>query len=80
MENTEIWLADTKNKMNEKFQKNAKVKQLTYMLLWQKEEKGIIYKDPYCLDSVTLRCISRCATKVKDVFGSLNPCLVRLSM
>ena len=32
--------------MNEKFNKNAKVKQLTNMFLSRGEEKGLIVKDP----------------------------------
>ena len=33
--------------MNEKFDKNTKVEQLTKMFLSSGEEKGIIVKDPY---------------------------------
>ena len=32
--------------MNEKFNKNAKVEQLTKMFLSREEEKGLIVKDP----------------------------------
>ena len=33
--------------MNEKFNKNVKVEQLTFMFLSHEEEKGLIVKDPY---------------------------------
>ena len=33
--------------MNEKFNKNAKVEQLTKIFLSREEEKGLIVKDPY---------------------------------
>ena len=33
--------------MNEKFNKNAKVEQLTKVVLSHGEEKGLIVKDPY---------------------------------
>ena len=33
--------------MNEKFNKNAKVEQLTKMFSSREEEKGLIVKDPY---------------------------------
>ena len=33
--------------MNEKFNKNAKVEQLTKMFLSPEEEKGLIVKDPF---------------------------------
>ena len=33
--------------MNEKFNKNAKVEQLTKVVLSNGEEKGLIVKDPY---------------------------------
>ena len=33
--------------MNEKFDKNAKVQQLTKVVLSHGEEKGLIVKDPY---------------------------------
>ena len=35
--------------MNEKFDKNGKVEQLTKMLLSRQEENGLIIKDPLCL-------------------------------
>ena len=35
--------------MNEKFDKNTKVEQLTKMFLSSGEEKGIIVKDPLCI-------------------------------
>ena len=35
--------------MNEKFNKNAKVEQLTKMFLSREEEKGIIVKDPLAI-------------------------------
>ena len=33
--------------MNKKFNKNAKVEQLTWMFLSHEEEKGLIVKDPF---------------------------------
>ena len=35
--------------MNEKFNKNVKVEQLTKMFLGRGEEKGLIVKDPLCV-------------------------------
>ena len=40
--------------MNEKFNKNAKVEQLTKMVLSHEEEKGLIVKDPYPLYTSSL--------------------------
>ena len=36
--------------MNEKFNKNTKVEQLTKVVLSHWEEKGLIVKDPYRID------------------------------
>ena len=42
--------------MNEKFNKNAKVEQLTNMFLSRGEEKGLIVKDPCCSE---FKCIAK---------------------
>ena len=38
--------------MNEKFDKNAKVEQLTKVVLGHGEEKGLIVKDPFHVYSI----------------------------
>ena len=54
--------------MNEKFNKNMKVEQLTKMLLSCEEEKGLIAKDPLpceCNREHILECILiKCGTDV----------------
>ena len=51
--------------MNEKFNKNVKVEQLTKMFLSREEEKGLIVKDPYkYMISHQLTCSSRCSCKM----------------
>ena len=39
--------------MNEKFNKNAKIEQLTKVVLSHGEEKGLIVKDPLIQSSIT---------------------------
>ena len=41
--------------MNEKFNKNGKVEQLTKVVLSHGEEKGLIVKDPYRLINVYVK-------------------------
>ena len=43
--------------MNEKFNKNAKVEQLTKVVLSNGEEKGLIVKDPYFVCNNYLRSL-----------------------
>ena len=45
--------------MNKKYNKNAKVEQLTNMFLSRGEENGPIVKDPYCFLSRSLRKVQR---------------------
>ena len=49
--------------MNEKFNKNAKVKQLTEMVLNREEEKCLIVKDPLSIWT----CLPKQITQVKII-------------
>ena len=42
--------------MNDKFNKNAKVEQLTKIFLIREEEKGLIVKDPLCVGRQNSLC------------------------
>ena len=52
--------------MNEKFNKNAKVEQLSKMFLSLGEEKGLIVKDPLLLGIQGLHCL------LENIFGTLQ--------
>ena len=53
--------------MNEKFNKNAKVEQLTKVVLSHGEEKGLIVKDPYLI--LTLWFPYRVGVRVRDTYN-----------